>query len=105
MSSRTVSYFLEDGTEVTFEYQPIEGYTDVGGSRAAGAVSAAITPAVDAAREVLARIKEIRPDSIEVKFGIKVSGDANWLIAKASTEANFEVTLGWRPGQGAGSAT
>ena len=35
------------------------------------------------------------PDSVEVKFGIKVTGTADWLVAKAATEGNFEVTLKW----------
>jgi hypothetical protein len=27
-----------------------------------------------------------------------VTGTANWLVAKAATEGNFEVTLSWSPG-------
>jgi hypothetical protein len=30
-----------------------------------------------------------------VKFGVKASGEASWLVAKAAGEANFEVTLTW----------
>lgn len=30
-----------------------------------------------------------------MKFGIKVSGGANWFVAKTAGEANFEVTLTW----------
>jgi hypothetical protein len=30
-----------------------------------------------------------------VKFGVKASGEATWLVAKAAGEANFEVTLTW----------
>jgi hypothetical protein len=26
-----------------------------------------------------------------------VSGTANWLIAKAATEGNFDITLTWTP--------
>jgi len=44
-----------------------------------------------------AKVKEAAPDKIEVKFGIKVSGTANWLIAKAATEGNFDITLTWTP--------
>ncbi len=46
------------------------------------------------------KVKEARPERIEVKFGIKVSGGANWLIARAATEGSFEVTLSWSPGAG-----
>jgi hypothetical protein len=46
---------------------------------------------------VLAKVQEAAPDKIEVKFGIKVSGTANWLVAKAATEGNFDITLTWTP--------
>jgi len=50
-------------------------------------------PAVEAARDVLDRAKEHCSCEVEVKFGIKVSGTMNWLVAKAATEANSEITL------------
>lgn len=97
MPSRISTYIVDDGIEVRFEYEPLERYAEVGVSDVVGTVRAAIAPAVAAAREVLTQLKEVGPDSLEVKFGIKVAGDANWVVAKASTEASFEVTLGWRP--------
>ena len=36
-----------------------------------------------------------RPDEVEVKFGVKMSGEAGALIAKTGTEAQMEVTLKW----------
>jgi hypothetical protein len=33
--------------------------------------------AVEAAKAVLDKVKEARPDEVELKFGIKVSGGAN----------------------------
>lgn len=56
-----------------------------------------MAPAVEGARAVLEQVKEAAPDKIEVRFGIKVSGTANWLVAKAATEGNFEITLVWTP--------
>jgi hypothetical protein len=40
------------------------------------------------------------PESIEVEFGIKLSGEVGALIASTSTEANFTVKLAWshKPG-------
>jgi hypothetical protein len=32
-----------------------------------------------------------------VTFGVKVSGGMDWLIARAASEANFEIKLTWRP--------
>ena len=43
----------------------------------AGWVREAVEPAVEAAKAVLERLKEIGPDQVELKFGIKVSGGAS----------------------------
>lgn len=36
-----------------------------------------------------------RPDEVELEFGVKLSTDANVIIARAGGEANFRVTLRW----------
>ena len=98
MGSQVVSYRLDESTVVRFEVEPTEGFRPAGPDQIAGQVKEAVAPAVDAAKAVLDKVKEIAPDEIEVKFGVKVSGGAHWLVAKASAEANFEITLNWRPG-------
>jgi len=35
------------------------------------------------------------PDEVEVKFGIRLSGELGAVIAKTSADANFEVSLRW----------
>ena len=37
------------------------------------------------------------PTETQIKFGIKVGTDLNAIIASARGEANFEVTLSWKP--------
>lgn len=39
--------------------------------------------------------KQVRPNSISVKFGLKVDGDASWLVGRIGSEVNFEITLTW----------
>lgn len=46
-------------------------------------------------------IKELRSlqepvNEVEVKFGVKMSAEAGAVIASASVEANYEVTLKWK---------
>jgi hypothetical protein len=93
-----------DGAEVEFDVDPARlgdrwHNASAGPGDIAGAVKDAVGPAVEAAKVVLDRIREISPGSAEVKFGITVSGGVNWGIAKASGEGSFEVTLTW-PGSG-----
>jgi hypothetical protein len=112
MPSQVVTYRVDDATTVRFEIEPAEGFQPAGPGEVAGRIREAITPAVEAAKVVLEKVKETRPDEIEVKFGIKASGGANWLVAKATAEGNFEITLTWsrredgghRPGPDTGAA-
>jgi hypothetical protein len=62
-----------------------------------GRVQDAVRPAVDAAYVVLQRVAEVKPHEVQVKFGIKVNGTTNWLVAKTGVDANFEITLTWKP--------
>uniref|UniRef100_A0AAU2K3H7 Trypsin-co-occurring domain-containing protein n=1 Tax=Streptomyces sp. NBC_00049 TaxID=2903617 RepID=A0AAU2K3H7_9ACTN len=40
------------------------------------------------------------PDQVEVEFAIKITADANMLIARSGGEANFRITLRWSGGSG-----
>jgi len=93
-----VSYELDDGTRVEFETEPVDGWREVGAEEVIARISEAVAPLVDGAAAVLDRLKAVAPDSIEITFGVKVSGTANWVIAKAATEGNFGVKLTWSPG-------
>lgn len=110
--AETVSYTVGDSTEVRFEIDPVYGFAPaasgppspggwprVGGKpKAAVQVRDAIAPAVGAAKEVLDQIAAIKPDAVEVTFGIKVTGEASWVVARAAAEGSFEVKLSWTPG-------
>jgi len=97
MSGTIVTYQVDDATTVQLEIDPPAGYSPAGVAEVVATVQEAVGPAVEAAKAVLEKVKEARPDSVELKFGIKASGGANWFVAKAAGEANFEVTLSWSP--------
>jgi hypothetical protein len=101
MATAVVSYALDDDTVVCFEIEPSAGFRPAGPDEIAGRIREAVAPAVEGARAVLEKVREAAPDEIVVKFGIKVSGTANWLVAKAATEGNFEITLTWTPDRAA----
>jgi ribosomal protein S5 len=98
--SHVVKYQLDDSTVVGFEFEPGPGFHPAGAKDFVGQVSKAVEPAMEAAKTVLAKVKEIGPQEVEVKFGVKVTGEATWVVAKAATEASFEITLTWSPGAG-----
>ncbi|MFJ1761398.1 CU044_2847 family protein [Amycolatopsis sp. NPDC088138] len=95
--SNVVQYSIDDQTVVRFEIEPPPGFRPAGAEEIAGRIREAVSPAVDAARVVLDRVRQVRPDEVKLKFGIKVGGGATWLVAKTSVEGNFEVEMIWRP--------
>ena len=50
---------------------------------------------------VVSRLREAAdwPDEVAVEFAIKLSADANVIIARAGGEANFKISLRWAGGQ------
>lgn len=93
-----VGYALDDGTVVRFEVEPGPGFGPAGTAEVVGRLEEAAAPLVAGAKVLLDQVRAARPDEVEVKFGVKVTGTANWLIAKAATEGNFEITLTWKGG-------
>jgi hypothetical protein len=102
--SEVVAYTMADGTEMRFEIDPLPGFRPSGAGQVVGTLREAARPVIDGAAELLDQIKALRPDEVAVKFGIKVSGTANWLVAKAAAEGAFEVTLTWRHSDAHGGA-
>lgn len=98
MTTQIVTYQLDDSTTVRFEVEPPPGFAPAGAGEIAGRVREAVGPAIEAAKTVLDKVKETQPHRIQLTFGIKVSGGANWLVAKATSDANFEISLTWLRG-------
>ncbi|GIF06832.1 CU044_2847 family protein [Actinoplanes siamensis] len=97
VSSEVVRYQVDDKTVAQFEFEPLAGFQPAGVGDVAGWVREAAAPSIEAARAILDEVRQLAPDEVQVKFGVKVTGTANWVVAKAASEANFEITLAWRP--------
>ncbi|MEU4689396.1 CU044_2847 family protein [Actinoplanes sp. NPDC023714] len=53
-----------------------------------------IRPAAEAIRDGIRSMAQ-PPDRVVVEFGVKVTGEAGVIVAKATSEANFTVKLEW----------
>lgn len=95
MSSQVVTYRVNNAMAVELEIDPPANFRPAGPGEVVGRVQEAIAPAVEAAKTLLEKAKEANPDEIEVRFGVKASGEASWLVAKAAGEGNFEIILRW----------
>lgn len=54
---------------------------------------AKVTPALGTITE---RLRKLSPDEVEVEFGFVLSAEHGVIIAKASGEIHFNVTLTWK---------
>ncbi len=99
-----VEFKTDDGAVVV-----VEGAEDESGSRlvarADGTVAAARTfegslegvrAAAGAALRVF-RDGSLKPDSVEIEFGVKLTAEAGALIAKSAVEGHLVVKLAWSP--------
>lgn len=102
VSSEIVGYQVDSETVAKFEIEPTPGFHPAGPRDIAGKVWDAAGPAVEAAMAVMERVKKMSPDAVEISFGVKVTGTMDWIVAKAATEGNFQITLSWQPGAASG---
>lgn len=101
MHTETFTLSDDDNSEVVFEVEEVlKGPQHV----SAGTVDKAkkkfqevIEDVVPLTKQIIESLSQASPslDSIEVEMGIKISGEAGAVIAKASTEGNFVLKLKW----------
>ncbi len=69
-----------------------------GGDRvvqAADTFEDALAKVVPAAEKLLEKLNSLKPDSAQLEFGVKLSGQLGGVFAKASGEGHIMVTLSW----------
>jgi hypothetical protein len=54
--------------------------------------------------ELVEALKDSRPDSFCVEFGVKIGGETGVIIAKGTAEVNFKISMEWKQSAG-GEAT
>lgn len=96
-ASQIVSYQVDGETVAEFDIDPPAGFNPAASvGEVIADVRNAVGPAIDAAKEVLDRIKPVGSEAVEIRFGVKVSGTKKWSVARRPGEGTFEVTLSWR---------
>lgn len=94
-----VRYTLEDGSQVVFESAEsglVEWHGGPAGPAEGGRLQEQLKHVSSAASEVAEALRSrLTPDEVELKFGLKVSGEASWFFAKSQAEGTIEVTLRW----------
>ena len=100
---RLIEFPLEDGSSMLVEVDEPDDGGIVQASRgdviekAHQTLEKSLEKARPAAQLILAQLRKLTdpPDEIEVSFGLKLSAASGVILASASLEANYEVTLKW----------
>ena len=98
-----VEFPLEDGGSIVIEVDEPESEGTIRAARGDTIVKAketledALDEVLPMTRSVVEKLRSIgnRPDEIEISFGVKLSTTAGAVIACATAEANFDVTMRW----------
>jgi hypothetical protein len=101
--AETAVYRVGEGVDVRFEIDPdVARFAPAGVlPDVAGMLDSALAPLVEGAKVVLAKAREVGPQKVEVAFGVKATGTASFVVAKAASEGNFSITLTWeKPREG-----
>lgn len=101
--AKFIQYTLEDGSELLVELvDEGEGATKAGLEEAVEKAKKSFDDALESARlsalQIRKKFHEVAADEVEVKFGLKATGEVGnniFAIGKAGVEANYEVTLKW----------
>src|SRR5437762_12582117 len=99
-----VEFPLEDGSHVVIEIdeQETDGTVRAGLGdtieKAKETLENSLNKVLPATKSVLNKLRSMdhRPDEMEITFGINLSTVAGAIIASASMEANFGITLRWK---------
>jgi len=102
MAVQLVRYELSHGGAVLFEvsedtigYQPA-GRGEDGIVQAGESLEAALRQVLPTARVLVDTLSQLKASSVTVEFGIKLSGEANVVVAKTSVEGHFTVQLAFQ---------
>jgi hypothetical protein len=103
---RLVEFLLEDGSTILVEVDQPEQKSGVGRIsredemmlKAQQTFEKALERVKPIAGTIINKLRSLNEpaDEIEVKFGIKMSAEAGAIIAAASVEGNYEITLKWK---------
>jgi Trypsin-co-occurring domain 1 len=102
--NRTIETQVGAHGTIFIEVESPEGMREAGAlEKAAQQAQRAFDDAMQTIRTIARGIVEnfdqekalIRPDQVKVEFGIKCSGEVGAVVAKASTDAHFTVSLCW----------
>ena len=103
-----IEFALNDGSSILIEVKELpgmgadEGLVSLPGQqilvKAQKSFSDSLEKIKPTAATIIDKVRSLPepPDEVEVKFGIKMAAEAGAVVAAASLEGNYEITLKWK---------
>ncbi|MFB2768544.1 CU044_2847 family protein [Pelatocladus sp. BLCC-F211] len=102
---RLIQFPLEDGSYILVEVEQPESEDSIGRIgreedillKTEQTFETALERVKPIANTIINKLRSLNQpaDEVQVKFGIKMSAEAGAIIASASVEGNYEITLKW----------
>ena len=91
-----VTYTTNRGDNVRLEIEPSgDGFMPVSGERPLGGLTDLFRPVFSAVEALVWEAREVHPDEVTVRFGIKLTGGGQAIVSKNVNDSNFEISLSW----------
>ena len=103
VEKQLVEFSLENGSKFLVEVEEPEN-TTVGrvalpSGRMVAEAKQTFEDAIDQIKPVIsslsAKLKDLSPEEMQVKFGVKLSAEAGAILTSVGGEVNFEITVKW----------
>jgi hypothetical protein len=103
VEKQLVEFSLEDGSKFLVEVEEPEntavGRVALPSGRMVAEAKQTFEDAIDRIKPVIAslttKLKDLSPEEMEVKFGVKLSAEAGAILTSVGGEVNFEITVKW----------
>ncbi len=103
VEKQLVEFSLEDGRKFLVEIEEPEntavGRVALPSGRMVAEAKQTFEDAIDRIKPVIAslttKLKDLSPEEMEVKFGVKLSAEAGAILTSVGGEVNFEITVKW----------
>lgn len=103
IEKQLVEFSLEDGSKFLVEVEESEDNAiervALPSGRMVAEAKHSFEEAIGSIKPVVAsitnKLKDLSPQEMEVKFGVKLSADAGAFITSIGGEVNFEITVKW----------
>jgi hypothetical protein len=91
-----VTFDTADGEEVQVEIERTAGdFVPIRSDRSLGRFEFLSRPVFEAVGTLIRDAREVGPDTVNIRFGIKITASGSAIVSRNVNEGNFDISLTW----------